>query len=262
MTYTSLQSQLSDYKYELRVAHLYGDLMNTYGDNGNILMLKYVSEKLNSKITFDIVSLGDAFDENSYDLVFWGGGQDYEQAIISESLTNITQPLKNFVEAGKPMLAICGGYQLLGQYYIEASGRKINGTGILGHYTENPGNDRIIGDVEIHNDDFDETYYGFENHGGRTYLSENEKPLGKVIYGGGNNGSDGTEGLIYKNTFGSYFHGPLLSRNARIAYRLITTALKQKYGETLDLPKFEEILGNEEKGQQIEDLKRKAQTKQ
>ncbi|MFC4652577.1 lipid II isoglutaminyl synthase subunit GatD [Lactococcus nasutitermitis] len=258
MTYTSIKSNLENPLYSLRVAHLFGDLMNTYGDNGNILMLKYVAEKLGADVTFDIVSLGDIFDENTYDLVFWGGGQDYEQEIISESLTELSKPLKNYIGAGKPMLAICGGYQMLGQYYTDATGRKINCTGILGHYTENPGNDRIIGDVEIRNDEFGETYYGFENHGGRTYLAEDEKALGTVIYGGGNNGSSGEEGLIYKNTFGSYFHGPLLSRNVRIAYRLVTTALKQKYGETIELTDFEDILSQEEIGQEITDMKRKA----
>ncbi len=257
MTYTSLKSNLKNPKYSLQVAHLYGDLMNTYGDNGNILMLKYVGEKLGAEMTFDIVSVGDKFDNRFYDLVFWGGGQDYEQEIISEHLTELSKPLKAYIEAEKPMLAICGGYQMLGQYYTDATGRKINCTGILGHYTENPGNDRIIGDVEIRNEDFGESYYGFENHGGRTYLATDEQPLGKVIYGGGNNGTTGEEGLIYKNTFGSYFHGPLLSRNARIAYRLVTTALKQKYGTDLQLPTFEEILSQEENGQKIDDLKRK-----
>ncbi|CAM3088207.1 glutamine amidotransferase [Lactococcus hircilactis] len=257
MTYTSLQSTLKNPAYALRVAHLFGDLMNTYGDNGNILMLKYVGEKLGVQMTFDIVSLGDSFKSDDYNLVFWGGGQDYEQGIISEHL-NLLDELRDYIEAGKPMLAICGGYQMLGQSYILADGTAIPCTGILGHKTENPGNDRIIGDVEIYNETFDETYYGFENHGGRTTLSDDEKPLGKVIYGGGNNGVSGEEGLIYKNTFGSYFHGPLLSRNARLAYRLVTLALKQKYGNEIELPLFETILGKEASGQSITDAKRKA----
>lgn len=258
MTYTSIQSHLENPTYELRVAHLYGDLMNTYGDNGNILMLRYVGSKLNCEMIFDIVSLDDHFKADDYQLAFWGGGQDYEQSIIAEHLSELTDKLRIFIEAGKPMLAICGGYQMLGKSYTLADGRPIKCTGILGHVTENPGNDRIIGDVKIYNEDFDETYYGFENHGGRTYLAADENPLGKVIYGGGNNGQSGEEGFIYKNTFGSYFHGPLLSRNARIAYRLVTIALKQKYGEAIELPAFEDILVLEEAGQTISDAKRKA----
>ncbi|MCL2677153.1 MAG: type 1 glutamine amidotransferase, partial [Streptococcaceae bacterium] len=242
MVYQSLKSPAGDYKYSLRIAHLYGDLMNTYGDNGNILMLKYVGEKLGAEMAFDIVSLGDDFDENIYDLAFWGGGQDYEQEIISEDLARVSPNIKNYIENGKPMLAICGGYQMLGQYYIDATGKKIQCTGILGHYTKNLQTDRFIGDIETHNDDFNETYYGFENHSGITYLSENEKPLGRVIYGGGNNPDDDTEGLHYKNTFGTYFHGPILSRNARLTYRLVRIALEQKYGTDIDFPSFEDIL--------------------
>ena len=260
MTYISLKSNLEHPKFELTVAHLYGDLMNTYGDNGNILMLKYVGEKLGCEMTFEIVSLGDSFDKERYDLVFWGGGQDYEQEIIADgSLSALTEPLKSYIEADKPLLAICGGYQMLGQYYVNASGHKIAGTGILGHYTENLRTDRFIGDIETHNDEFGETYYGFENHSGITYLSEDEKPLGRVVYGGGNNPDDDTEGLIYKNTFGTYFHGPILSRNSRLAYRLVTTALRQKYGQSISLPSFEEILSDEEKGQNITDIKRKSE---
>lgn len=257
MTYRSIESKNPEnYKYNLKFAHLYGDLMNTYGDNGNILMLKYVAEKLSAATYFDIVSLGDKFDKDKYDFVFWGGGQDYEQEIISNELSNLTEPLREYIEADKPVLGICGGYQMLGKYYTDASGKKINCTGILGHYTENPGNDRIIGDVEIYNAEFDETYYGFENHGGRTYLSDNENALGMVKFGGGNNATDGTEGLHYRNVFGTYFHGPILAKNPRFAYRLITIALQQKYGQ-IELPTFDEIFPNEET-EKIQDIKRKA----
>ncbi|MEQ9809471.1 lipid II isoglutaminyl synthase subunit GatD [Streptococcus jiangjianxini] len=246
MVYTSLQSpQNRDYDYELNIAHLYGNLLNTYGDNGNILMMKYVGEKLGAKMTFDIVSIGDDFDLHDYDMIFFGGGQDYEQSIVARDLPSKRQSIDQFIQEDKVILAICGGFQLLGQYYIQANGVKIDGIGVMGHYTLNQENNRYIGDIKIHNEEFNETYYGFENHQGRTFLSDDEKPLGKVIYGNGNNKEDGSEGVHYKNVYGSYFHGPILSRNTNLAYRLVTTALRNKYGQDLVLPSYETILGRE-----------------
>ena len=246
MVYTSLTSpENRDYTYDLKIAHLYGNLMNTYGDNGNILMLKYVAEKLGARVQVDIVSLEDEFDKDYYDLAFFGGGQDYEQTIVARDLPAKKDSLEEFINHDGVVLAICGGFQLLGQYYIEASGRRIEGLGIMGHYTLNQKNNRYIGDIKIHNDEFDETYYGFENHQGRTFLSDDEKPLGKVVYGNGNNKEDGTEGVHYKNVYGSYFHGPILSRNANLAYRLVTTALRNKYGQDIKLPSYADILSSE-----------------
>ncbi|WP_313965538.1 lipid II isoglutaminyl synthase subunit GatD [uncultured Streptococcus sp.] len=259
MTYTSLQSpDQEDYQYELRIAHLYGNLMNTYGDNGNILMLKYVAEKLGAHVTVDIVSLKDRFDPVVYDIAFFGGGQDYEQTIVSEDLPDKKEDLERFIDDDGVVLAICGGFQLLGQYYIEASGKRIEGLGIMGHYTLNQENNRYIGDIKIHNEEFNETYYGFENHQGRTFLAEDEEPLGKVVYGNGNNKEDGGEGVHYKNVFGSYFHGPILSRNANLAYRLVTTALKKKYGQDIILPTYNDILSLE-KAEEYADVKSKAE---
>ena len=259
MTYTSLQSPDQEtYQYELRIAHLYGNLMNTYGDNGNILMLKYVAEKLGAHVTVDIVSLKDRFDPDLYDIAFFGGGQDYEQTIVSEDLPDKKEDLERFIDDDGVVLAICGGFQLLGQYYIEASGKRIEGLGIMGHYTLNQENNRYIGDIKIHNEEFNETYYGFENHQGRTFLAEDEKPLGKVVYGNGNNKEDGGEGVHYKNVFGSYFHGPILSRNANLAYRLVTTALKKKYGQDIVLATYNDILSLE-KAEEYADVKSKAE---
>ena len=246
MTYTSLESPVNgDYLYELKLAHLYGNLLNTYGDNGNVLMLKYVAEKLGARMQVDIVSLGDQFAAEDYDLAFFGGGQDYEQSIVAQDLPAKKEAIDRFIQNEKVLLAICGGFQLLGQYYIQADGQKINGIGVMGHYTLNQENNRFIGDIKIYNEEFDETYYGFENHQGRTFLAADEKPLGMCVYGKGNNQEDGTEGVHYKNVFGSYFHGPLLSRNANLAYRLITTALKNKYGQEITLPQYKDILAKE-----------------
>ncbi|SUO66797.1 lipid II isoglutaminyl synthase subunit GatD [Streptococcus pyogenes] len=258
MTYTSLKSpENQDYIYDLTIAHLYGNLMNTYGDNGNILMLKYVAEKLGARVTVDIVSINDTFEQDDYDIVFFGGGQDYEQSIVAKDLPSKKAALADYIANNKVVLAICGGFQLLGQHYVQANGVKIDGLGIMGHYTLNQHQNRFIGDIKIHNDEFNETYYGFENHQGRTFLSGDEKPLGRVVYGNGNNKEDQTEGVHYKNVYGSYFHGPILSRNVNLAYRLVTTALKKKYGSAISLPSYDDIL-KQEITEEYADLKSKA----
>lgn len=218
--------------YTLNLAHLYGNLLNTYGDNGNILMLQYVGRQLGITVSTTVVSIHEPFDDQAFDLIFFGGGQDYEQVIVAKDLPSKKEALTRFIEEEKVVLAICGGYQMLGHYYIGAKGEKINGISALDHYTISQENNRFIGDVKIYNETFDETYYGFENHNGRTFLGEGEQALGKVLEGKGNNGEDQTEGVIYKNVFGSYFHGPLLARNPQLAERLIKTAFIKKYGET------------------------------
>lgn len=215
--------------YNLHLCHLYGNLLNTYGDNGNLLMLKYVAKKMGITLSTEIVSIHQEFKAEDFDLIFFGGGQDFEQVIVAKDLPTKKEELTRYIENDGVMLAICGGYQLLGHYYIGAHGEKIKGISALDHYTLSQENNRFIGDTEIYNEEFDETYYGFENHNGMTFLGKGEKPLGKVIQGKGNNGQDQTEGVIYKNVFGSYFHGPILARNEILAKRLILTALNKKY---------------------------------
>lgn len=213
---------------ELNICHLYPDLLNVYGDMGNILILKYRAEKRGIKVNILNISINDTFNPHEYDIVFFGGGQDYEQSIVSQDLINHkSNSIKDYIENEKVFLAICGGYQLLGNYYTTPEGEKLKGLGILDIYSEG-GSVRFIGNTIIYNEIFNETYVGFENHSGRTYIG-NLKPLGKTIVGYGNNGEDGYEGCIYKNTFCSYFHGSLLSKNPELADRLITTALNKKY---------------------------------
>ncbi|AYW47567.1 adenosylcobyric acid synthase [Tetragenococcus osmophilus] len=221
--------------YQLRMSHLYGNLLNTYGDNGNILMLNYIAQKMGVDLSTEIVSLQEPFDPNRYDLVFFGGGQDFEQYIVSKDIQAKKESLIDYIENDGVMLAICGGYQLLGHYYTGAHGEKIQGISALDHYTLSQDNNRFIGDIKIYNEEFDETYVGFENHNGYTILGDNEKPLGRIVQGYGNNGKDQTEGAHYHNVFCSYFHGPILARNELLAERLINTALFNKYGETIDL---------------------------
>lgn len=215
---------------ELNICHLYPDLLNVYGDVGNILILKHRAELRGITVNIFNLSLKDSFDKDLYDITFFGGGQDYEQSIVAEDIFNTKRDaIKDYIESSKVFLAICGGYQLLGKYYMTSTGEKLNGLDILNIYTE-ACSDRFIGNTAIVNEEFNETYVGFENHSGRTFIND-LKPLGKVIHGYGNNGSDGYEGCIYKNTYGTYFHGSLLSKNPELADRLINSALEKKYSD-------------------------------
>ncbi|MEG0373177.1 MAG: adenosylcobyric acid synthase, partial [Enterococcus sp.] len=155
--------------YELNLAHLYGNLLNTYGDNGNLLTLNYYAKQMGIELNSEIVSIYQDFDPDKYDMIFFGGGQDYEQMIVSKDIQTKKAALKEYIENDGVMLAICGGYQLLGHYYVGADGQKIEGIGALDHYTLSQDNHRFIGDIEIQNQEFGETYFGFENHNGRTF---------------------------------------------------------------------------------------------
>ena len=217
---------------ELNICHMYPDLLNVYGDVGNILILKYRSENRGIRTNISHVSVNDSFDPDKYDIVFFGGGQDYEQSIVSKDLkTNKRKDIVSYIENSKVFLSICGGYQLLGKYYVTPTGDELKGLDALDIYTK-AGEKRFIGNTVIYNKDFNETYVGFENHSGKTYIGS-LKPLGKVLAGYGNNGEDGYEGCIYKNTFCTYFHGSLLSKNPELADRLIFLALQKKYGKVI-----------------------------
>lgn len=240
---------------ELNICHLYPDLLNVYGDVGNILILKHRAEARGIKVNIVNTSLNDEFDSENTDILFFGGGQDYEQSIVSDDLkTNKKDKLKKYIENNKVLLAICGGYQLLGNYYIAPNGERIEGLGILDIHTDG-GETRFIGNTIIHNEEFDETYVGFENHSGRTYIKD-LKPLGKCIVGYGNNGEDGYEGCIYKNTYCSYFHGSLLSKNPELADRFLTIALNNKY-ENVSLEPLDDILELKAKEYMIKKLQSK-----
>ncbi|OOM13500.1 type 1 glutamine amidotransferase [Clostridium saccharobutylicum] len=239
---------------ELTICHLYPDLLNVYGDVGNVLILKHRATLRGIDINIINCSLNETIDKDNIDIIFFGGGQDYEQSIVSNDLNTVKkEAITEYIESGKVFLAICGGYQLLGKYYTAPNGEKINGLGILDIYSEG-GDTRFIGNTEIYNEKFNETYVGFENHSGRTYIN-NHTPLGKCIHGYGNNGSDGYEGCIYKNTFGSYFHGSFLSKNPEFADRLLTLALQNKYGNDVKLESLKDDFELNAKKAIIERLK-------
>ena len=211
------------------ICHLYGNLLNTYGDIGNVMAFTYEARKNGYVVETEIISIGDKFDSSKYDFVFFGGGQDYEQRIVQSDLLEKKDQLQKFIENSGVFLAICGGYQLLGQYYFDAYNKKIDGLNIFNHYTENQENaNRFTGQIEIKDAITGSVYQGFENHGGVTFLSKDQKSFGIVIEGNGNNGIDKTEGFRYKNTIGTYLHGPLLARNENLCKELVNITIKNK----------------------------------
>ena len=213
---------------KLRICHLYGNLMNTYGDNGNLLMLQHRAKKLGYEVETTLISLEEDFNPEDFDIVMFGGGQDYEQTVVAKDLQNKKDALIQYIDDNGVVVAICGGFQLLGRYYVNASGERLNGISAIDVCTNGQFPNRLIGDVEIVNEEFGETYLGYENHIGRTYLGKNMKPLGKVVKGYGNNEEDHVEGCHYKNVFCSYFHGPILVRNQHLADRIIETASERQ----------------------------------
>ena len=202
--------------------------MNTYGDNGNLLMLQHRAKKLGYEVETTLISLEEDFNPEEFDIVMFGGGQDYEQTVVAKDLQNKKDTLIKYIEDDGVVVAICGGFQLLGRYYVNASGERLNGISAIDVCTNGQFPNRLIGDVEIFNEEFGETYLGYENHIGRTYLGKNMKPLGTVVKGYGNNEEDHAEGCHYKNVFCSYFHGPILVRNQHLADRIIQTAAQRR----------------------------------
>lgn len=215
---------------KLRLAYLYPDYLNLYGDRGNIMCLRQRAIWHNFEFEVERVSLGDRFEPDNFDLVFMGGGQDSDQSLIYDDLIlQKGEPLCRAIEDGMVMLCICGGYQLMGHRYVDHAGHELRGLGIIDVETiAKPG--RHVGDLVFQTDlpINNQILLGFENHGGRTYLGAKARPFGKVLAGAGNNGEDGTEGVYYKNLFGTYAHGSFLPRNPDMADYLLKLAVERK----------------------------------
>jgi lipid II isoglutaminyl synthase (glutamine-hydrolysing) len=213
------------------VGWLYPDLMNIYGDRGNILTLLKRAEWRHFEPRLLELGRGTTKNMDEVDVFFFGGGQDREQALVYEDLLEHKQPpLERAVNEGAQVLAVCGGYQLLGHYYQTAEGERFPGIGMIDVRTE-AGKTRFIGDVVIETDIAElspNTLVGFENHSGRTFLGPKAKPLGTVRMGNGNNGSDGHEGAIQGGVLGTYMHGSLLPKNPHLADYLIRAALRRR----------------------------------
>ncbi len=224
----------------IKIMHLYPDLLNLYGDRGNIecLRKRLIWRGIDAEVvthTCDDTS----FDITDVDIIFLGGGSDREQKIVCTRLLEHKKELKDFVENGGSLVAVCGGYQLLGKYY-KLEDQTIPGLEILDIYTEQ-GKKRLIGNIVLKSDITDEEIVGFENHGGRTYTG-NYKPLGKTLYGHGNHDDAGAEGVVYKNVIATYLHGPLLPKNPQLCDHILKNALKKKYKDFTELDPLDDEL--------------------
>jgi lipid II isoglutaminyl synthase (glutamine-hydrolysing) len=222
---------------ELRLLALYPDQMNIYADRGNILFLQRRCEWRGIKFTYADAGPGEGFDPGAHDLIYIGGGQDRDQMIVAaDMVATKREALAAAVDDGAALLAVCGGYQLLGHGY-ELSDQRIEGLGLADLDTVREPGPRLIGNVAIEVDlgDGPRVLAGFENHGGRTHLGEGATPLGRVLSGHGNNGRDGLEGVRRANMFGTYLHGPLLPKNAWLADHLIALALARRGGAEPEL---------------------------
>lgn len=214
-------------KQSLTIVHLYADEMNIYGDRGNILTLVKRLNWRGYEAVVKEIGVGDTFDLGKADIIFAGGGQDRGQVAVGKDLQKRADQIRKAVEAGMPVLTICGTYQLFGRRFITLEGEEIPGIGIFD--TETIGSrKRMIGNIVI-NTTIGELV-GFENHSGKTQLRSVKQSFGTVLKGFGNNGDDKTEGAQVNNAYGTYLHGPILPKNPVFADHLLLTALKNKYG--------------------------------
>lgn len=223
---------------KLIIGHLYPDLLNLYGDRGNIQCFQKRLSWRGIEPEVRAICAGDKIDFTQFDIVLLGGGSDREQEIVCHWLNKVKRSFRAYVEDGGVTLAICGGYQLLGNYY-KTSQQTIEGLGILDIYTQWEAK-RLTGDVVLKSDRFTNPIVGFENHSGRTYIGD-YNAFGSVVRGFGNTGQSGQEGVLYKNCIGTYLHGPLLPKNPEICDFLLTQALRRKYRGDITL----EPLGDE-----------------
>lgn len=223
---------------EIKILYLYPDMLELYGDYGNIQVLRYRLEKRGFKCIVDKYSIGDEMpDFKNYDIIFAGGGADNEQSILSEDLIKYKDNLKEAENTGVFFLLICGAYQLFGKYYKSVEGNIIPGLEIFPYYTEAIADrkKRCIGNIvlDVNLNGKETKVIGFENHGGQTY--DVPTSFGKVLFGNGNKFGDTEEGFFRKNVIATYLHGPLLSKNPELTDYIIKYCLDRKYDENITL---------------------------
>ena len=229
---------------ELRLLALYPEQMNIYADRGNVLFLQRRCEWRGIAFAYSASGPGEGFDPTQHDLIYIGGGQDRDQRLVAYDMVETKRDaLAAAVDGGAVVLAVCGGYQLLGSSY-QLGAERIPGLGLAELETVREPGPRLIGNVAIEVDlgTGPQVVAGFENHGGRTYLGSGATPLGRVVKGHGNNGDDGFEGFRRRNLFGTYIHGPLLPKNAWLADRLIQLALARREGSEPELEPLDDAL--------------------
>lgn len=230
---------------QINIMHLFPDLLNLYGDKGNIECMRKRLTWRGIDCAVRPFTMEDAdFDLSDIDIIFLGGGSDREQKIVCHSLLEHKKELQDFVENGGSLVAVCGGYQLLGKYY-KLEDETIDGLEILDIYTEQ-GKGRLIGNIVLETDLPQKPavkIVGFENHGGRTYIGKHQ-PLGKVLYGNGNADRSGAEGVLYKNVVATYLHGPLFPKNPALCDYVLTNALRKKYPDFRELSPLDDTLEN------------------
>lgn len=258
----------------LQLAYLYPDHMNVYGDRGNVIALQQRCRWREIDLHVTAIQPGDAVDWMRFDLAFFGGGQDSGQALIAaDLLERHGTALRAAIDDGLVMLAICGGYQLLGHYFLTHTGERLPGLGALDVHTVG-GKQRLIGNIVIEVDlvalgqpvptprtaaprrsfklprprlpvrpsGIGVQLVGFENHSGRTYHGSGVQPFGRVLVGHGDNGEDRAGGAIYRNTIGCYLHGSLLPKNPQLTDYLLQQALWRRYGADANLPVLDAVL--------------------
>ena len=228
-------------KYKLKLVHLYPLHLNIYGDIGNIKAIIQRCKWRDIDIELENINIGDSIKENT-DIYFIGGGQDRQQIEVADELAKQKNALIDEFNNYAVFLGICGGYQLLGEYYQPHNGKKLLGLGLLDSYTI-AGPSRFIGNVTIKTDLTNpNTLVGFENHSGLTYLRGKTKPIGEIIVGNGNNGLDKSEGAFNKNAFGTYLHGSFLPKNPHFCDYLIELALKKRYKDDIKLQPLDDTI--------------------
>jgi CobQ-like glutamine amidotransferase family enzyme len=214
------------------VGHLYPDYLNIYADRGNIAVLERRAAWRGWALDVRSISMGDDLEHGAFDLLYVGGGQDREQVLVSPDLAGKSEQVRRAVDDGAALLAVCGGYQLLGRFYRDRAGEELPGAGLFPLHTV-AGERRMIGDVLLECElepGEKRTLAGFENHAGRTHLDESASALGRVVAGFGNDGESGFEGCRLGRALGTYLHGPLLPRNPWLADWLLAQAIAHRTG--------------------------------